>query len=219
MTTPPQFLVVKAPDASGQAMAALARAAAEDRGMVVAAAPRDGVEVLEPGSPHTATLIARFASEEDLRRAWVAPATERALAELGADGELVALSIGGLPPEGVPDAPFPTAASVEVPEAAGPPAWMLVEGGFTDQEAGQRYNEVIWPMLRERGAYYAAVVFGAGVTSLRGRWDEAVFAISRWPSLEAAHDFWYGERYQDVAVPIRTGKGAFSVLLLSGREG
>jgi hypothetical protein len=35
--------------------------------------------------------------------------------------------------------------------------------------------------------------------------------VSRWPTRAAADDFWYSERYQRVAIPLRLGAGRFTV--------
>jgi uncharacterized protein (DUF1330 family) len=53
------------------------------------------------------------------------------------------------------------------------------------------------------------------VTALHGEWSDVIFAISRWPTRAAAEDFWYSERYQKTAIPLRlNGAGRFTVSLL-----
>ncbi len=71
-------------------------------------------------------------------------------------------------------------------------------------------------MMRERGAYYIAFELGGSVTVLAGAWQEGIFAISRWPRRAHAEDFWFSERYQQTAIPIRTGVGRFDVQIIEG---
>ena len=77
------------------------------------------------------------------------------------------------------------------------------------------YRGIILPMMFERHAYYTAFELGGDVEVLSGAWDEAIFAISRWPSRAAARDFWLCERYQNDAIPLRLDVGRFSVALVA----
>ena len=52
------------------------------------------------------------------------------------------------------------------------------------------------------------------VTALSGVWRDQIFAISRWPTRAAAEDFWFCDRYQTQAIPLRVGYGRFDVNLL-----
>jgi uncharacterized protein (DUF1330 family) len=52
------------------------------------------------------------------------------------------------------------------------------------------------------------------VEALSGEWTEQILAISRWPTRAAAEDFWYSDRYQAEAIPIRLGAGRFTVHML-----
>jgi uncharacterized protein (DUF1330 family) len=54
---------------------------------------------------------------------------------------------------------------------------------------------------------------------LHGQWTDLIVAISRWPDIGRAHDFWFSERYQTVAIPTRTGAGRFDVQLVTGLAG
>ncbi|NJP12362.1 MAG: DUF1330 domain-containing protein, partial [Leptolyngbyaceae cyanobacterium RU_5_1] len=103
--------------------------------------------------------------------------------------------------------------------AATPPAYMLIEGTGIDDARMDQYRSIILPMLRERGAYYVAFELGGNVRVLAGEWAEGIFAISRWPDLAAAHDFWFCERYQKIAIPTRTGASRFEVQLTEGVAG
>ena len=74
---------------------------------------------------------------------------------------------------------------------------------------------IILPMMFERRAYYTVFELGGDVEVLSGSWDEAIFAISRWPSRSAARDFWLSERYQTEAIPLRLDVGRFAVALVA----
>lgn len=150
---------------SAPGLDSLARRCAEVGGAVQAQAPADRTQALEPGTPAMATLIASLPSAEALRTVW------REAGEPAGNGMLV-LSVPGLPP-----------------------AHMVIEGTAYDEEAIGRYRDVILPMMRERGSYYTVFELGGNVEVLAGEWDEAIFAISRWPTIAAARDFWYSERY------------------------
>lgn len=208
----PWFLTVKLPGADRGAIDAWASAAQAARATVLAAATPNAVEPLEPGTRHTGVVIARFPSEADLRAFW-------ASSDRPATGEATVLACAGLPWEGWPGHDVPTIATVTVPAAPNPRALMLIEGTGTDPDRMDRYRDIILPMMRERGAYYIAFELGGNVEVLAGDWSEGIFAISRWPEAAAAHDFWFSERYQATAIPIRTGVGRFDVQLMQGLAG
>jgi uncharacterized protein (DUF1330 family) len=204
----PWYLIVKVP--AGAAPDAAACVA--NRGEVVVRAAAAAVATLEPGTVQTSLLIARFAFAADLDAAWSAvaptlPATAQALAA------------PGLPYEGWPGHAVPTIATVDVPTGSTPRAFMLIEGTGTDDTRMDAYRDIILPMIRARGGYYPLFELGGGVRVLAGSWSEAVLAISRWPTIAAARDFWFSERYQTVAIPIRTGVGRFEVQLVEGCAG
>ena len=221
--TSAEFLYVQLP-APGAAAAALGAVVAEierSAGEVLACGDAASVETLEAGTPAAAVLVARWGGREAFAAAW-AGAVGSAVAGLTAGvGGALALAAEGLPPEGLPDQPdVPTVASVPIATLGTPPTYMAIQGTATDADRIVAYRDILLPMMKERGALY--VVFcigGSGVRVLHGSWDEQIFAISRWPTHAAAHDFWYSERYQAVAIPLRTGIGAFHVHLLRGRAG
>lgn len=219
----PELLVLQLPgdDLPLSGLARLAGAVADGGGEVLGCEPLERVELLEPGTPAAAVLVARWPTREGLDRAW-ALGVEAQFAELAAGRQgALALAAEGLPPEGLPDAlDIPTAASVPVEELHVPPSWMVIDGSVSDPVRIVAYRDIILPMMFERGSLYIAFcIGGSGVRVLRGAWDEQIFAISRWPTHASAHSFWYSERYQTEAIPIRTGIGAFHVHLLRGRAG
>lgn len=221
--TCPEFLILRLPggDLDAAQLDAAATAVAGAGGEVLALAPSSEVELLEPGSPAAAVLVARWPASSAFDAAWTAGVEVVVDGLVRGRGGALALAAQGLPPEGLPDQlEVPTVASVPVEQLPTPPTYMVIQGSVTDTERIAGYRNIILPMMMERGSLY--VVFcigGSGVRVLRGEWDEQIFAISRWPTHAAAHDFWYSERYQREAIPIRTGIGAFHVHLLRGRAG
>jgi len=211
----PAFLVVKPRVADPNMIAAWTDAVSLARGTILAAAVPDAVEVLEPGTSHTGLIIARFAWAPDLDAFWAGAAP--LVAALTQDSQVLAAN--GLAWEGWPGHMVPTIATVDVPAADGPPAYMLIEGTTFDQARIDDYRDIILPMLRARGAYYPLFELGGSVRVLHGVWREDIFAVSRWPSAALAHDFWFSERYQQTAIPTRTGAGRFDVQLTTGIAG
>lgn len=212
MSDLPAFLILKFPAASDAGSIkrwSLAISAA--RGTILAAATADAVKPLEEGCAHDALVLARFPVAGDLDRFWNTAPEQPA--------GLVALAADGLPWEGWPGHDVPTIATVTVPDDGAPRCYMLIEGTGHDEERLNRYRDIILPMLRERGAYYVLFSLGGTTRVLSGAWDEAVLAISRWPSQARAEEFWYSDRYQKVAVPIRTGVSRFDVQIVNGITG
>lgn len=127
------------------------------------------------------------------------------------------LSVAGLPYEGLPDTlEVPTIASVTPPANRGPCAYMVVQGRSTDQARMDQYRDIILPMIKAQGAYYTAFEIEGHVNLLCGKWPHDIFAISRWPDHDAGHAFWDSDRYQSIAIPVRTGAGNFLVHYLPG---
>jgi uncharacterized protein (DUF1330 family) len=208
----PWFLTLR----TSRAAKAWADAAAAARGTVLAAGDADWVKPLEQGTKHSGLVIVRFAFVADLDAFWASDAA-RALA--GGDPALVALASLGIAYEGWPGNFVPTIATVDVPMGETARTYMVIEGTGTDQHRMDRYRDTILPMMRERGSYYAAFELGGNVRVLAGEWDEGIFAISRWPTKALAEDFWYCDKYQNEAIPIRTGVGRFDVQIIEGIAG
>lgn len=213
----PCFLSLKVSAAVDEtAIAAWADALEAMRGTVLAAAPASLTHPLEPGTCHTGIVIARFGFVDDRDAFWESAKAQRLVV---ADPGLVALACDGIAYEGWPGNFIPTIATVNVPDAGCSRTFMLIEGTGTDQDRMDRYRDIILPMMRERGAYYIAFELGGAVKVLAGAWSEGIFAISRWPSSTLARDFWFSEKYQNEAIPIRTGVGRFDVQIVEGIAG
>ena len=208
----PRFLTLKTTVAHGTWVDAIVAA----RGTILAAGDATVVKPLEPGTEHTGLVIARFAFAADLNAFWISDIAKKLAAS---DPGLVALACNGIAYEGWPGNFVPTIATVDVPDAGAPRTLMVIEGTGTDQERMDRYRDMILPMMRERGAYYIAFELGGDVEVLAGAWSEGIFAISRWPSKALAEDFWYSDKYQNEAIPIRTGVGKFDVQIIEGIAG
>jgi uncharacterized protein (DUF1330 family) len=208
------FLVVQLPagaTAGEDPFTPIAAALERAGGTVLVQSPPTPLEVLEPGTPPEPTLIVRFAGIAALREAW------QTVDAQSLPPGFRAFAGAGLPPEGLPHSDLPTRANARPVEAEGPVAFMLVEGTATDQVRMGRYRDMIRPMILERGGYYVAYAPPAGVEVLVGERPPQALILSRWPTLGAARDFWYSERYQTEAIPTRTGAGEFRVLLFAAR--
>lgn len=219
--TVPQFLVLEVPDAVAvrTAFGPLADAIAAQGGTVLALAPPREVEVLEAGSRLAGVLIARWDARQGLEAFWSGAACRSAFAPIARVRGARAVSARGVPAAGLPGDFLPTIATVTAPRLPTPPAYMLVQGSVTDLEPIERYAGIIMPMLRERHGYYVVYAQAPDVTVLHGEWHEQAFIVSRWPTIEAARDFWWCDRYQLEAIPTRTGHGEFTVLLMPGIAG
>ncbi len=183
-------------------------------GILTAAARLDEVAALEPGSLPLHIWIARFPSMDEARRAF---ANRIDASELAQPEPPLVLAARAVPDDGFPPAMdfVPTRKNTD-PGAAQPPTLLLIEGSARDQERMDKYRDIILPMMKARRGYYAAFELGGNVEVLSGDWSEAIFAISRWPTRQAALDFWHAQTYQETAIPLRLDIGRFSVLMMTG---
>lgn len=218
---PPRFLLIQVPDlvAARACFERYAELVPASGGTVLAAALPREVITLEAGTRLDAVLIARWPDAAGVPAFWATRAAREAFAPIAAIAGARALSVPGLPTGGLPGDPLPTVASVSAPVVSTPPAYMLIQGTVTDPGPIQAYVGIIMPMLRERGGYYVVYARAPEVSVLHGEWTEHALIVSRWPLLALARDFWDCERYQTLAIPTRTGHGAFTVLLMPGRAG
>lgn len=218
----PVFLTVQIPtvlDATGYLQGAAALAA-DHRGQVLAATAATDVECLEDGTPPSAILLLQFENENSARSYWNEDAQQQLFAPMAAVPETSAILVKGLPYEGLPDMPeIPTTASVTPPDGRGPRAYMIIQGTAYDQPRMDEYRDIILPMIAEQGAYYVCFEIEGNAERLHGEWQHNIFAISRWPDHVAGHAFWDSDRYQNVAIPTRTGAGHFWVHFMIGETG
>jgi len=216
----PRFLVAEVPDlvAARRCFPALQARVAASGGTVLAAALPRSVEVLEAGSRLAAVFIARWDDAASLDAFWRSGGRGD-FAPAAAVAGSRAVSVKGVPSAGLPGDFLPTVATVDAPQLGTAPAYMLIQGSVTGLEAVQQYVGIIMPMLRERRGYYVVYAESPDVAVLHGEWSDQAFIVSRWPTIDAARDFWWCDLYQDTAIPVRTGHGAFTVLLMPGLAG
>jgi len=114
---------------------------------------------------------------------------------------------------------IPTIASVARSPIGLRNALMITRGSASNQTQMDKYRDVILPMMKERGSYYEAFALAAGeVVALSGEWQDQIFTVSRWPTRASAEDFWFADRYQVGAIPLRIGSGKFTVHVLDEAE-
>ena len=190
-------------------------AAQRGRCEVVAARGAHQLQALEPGTPLAHTWISRWPSKDAAREGFAA-LDLRTLQQPEPPQVLLAAAI---PDEGLPAAMdfVPTHRNVDavLPQ---PPTLMLIEGTATDQARMDRYRDIILPLMREQDAFYLSFELGGSVEVLSGAWEEAIFAISRWPQAHTARAFWLGRRYQEDAIPLRIDIGRFHVATMEGEH-
>jgi len=179
-------------------------------------APAGRVSCLEPGTTAAGMLIASMSDQSAINELVSEQLLPELAAKMPAGVAPKVLKISGLPLQGLPDLPdVPTVASVPRAPTGLRNALMVIQGSTTDPAQMDQYRDVILPMIKERGGYYEVFALADGeVTALSGVWADQIFAISRWPARTSAEDFWYSDRYQRVAIPLRLGAGHFSVHLL-----
>ena len=184
-------------------------AAAADTGTTISSTRLHDVDVLEPGTLPLHTLVIEFDSRQDA----LAAHQRLPLSIIEKPAAPQVLLTGKVPDAGFDDPAIPTRANVKAVPDDGP-VLLLIEGSASDQDAMDAYRDIILPMMFERHAYYTVFELGGSVEVLSGEWDEAIFAISRWPSARAARDFWLSERYQQDAIPLRLEIGRFAVSMV-----
>lgn len=201
------YLVVRtdAPDSRFCAF----RAAVENDHAVVAAARLHEVEALEPGTRPAHTLVIAFADRAAARAGWAAMPHDL----LADPAPPLVLLTGTVPPEGFDDPSIPTRANARGSKEDGP-VLLLIEGTGTDAAKMDRYRGILLPMMFALDAFYTVFELAGGIEVLSGAWDEAIFAVSRWPSRRAALEFWLSEKYQQEAIPLRLGHGHFEVAMI-----
>lgn len=218
MSTPaPGLLVVKAfcPHACFERFLRALPSLGEQAGKTLFARALHEVVALEPGSVPAHVLVLCYPDGAARDAGWQAIEPLARGTGLFDGREPIVLAMTGIPPEGLGEL-IPTAANVPVSPAFQAPAYLLIEGSATDQQRMDRYRDIILPMMRERSSYYIAFELGGNVKVLSGKWSEAIFAISWWPSMGHALDFWLARRYQQDAIPLRLDIGHFDVLAANG---
>ena len=191
----------------------LAALAERNGGTVFAHAPAGRVACLEPATVGAGLLIARWPDWGPAKAAASGALLKHLEKSLPHGPQPTVMIAEGLPPEGLPQMlDVPTVASVPKPPMGLRNMFLLIRGSSWDQPKLDAYRDVILPMHKERGGYYESFAIAPGqVEAISGKWNEQIFAISRWPTRASAEDFWFSQRYQTVAIPLRLGAGRFAV--------
>ena len=98
------------------------------------------------------------------------------------------------------------------------PAYLVVFGTVHDRPAFmQGYAGKLPPVYDQYGGTYLAVGGGDKIEVLEGNYEPASYVISRWKSVEAAHEFWNSPEY----APLKKARidhnwGDFDVVLIEG---
>jgi uncharacterized protein (DUF1330 family) len=95
------------------------------------------------------------------------------------------------------------------------PAYLLVQGHVTDREGFKAYSAALPPIYRKYRGEYIALVPAPLVEVVEGDPEHRSVVIARFPSREAAREFWYSPEYAE-AKKLRDGKGTFYVTILDG---
>ena len=106
-------------------------------------------------------------------------------------------------------------AAADTPEA---PAYMIVLGEVLDRPAFMEgYAAKLPPLYEEYGGAYLALGGGPGIEVLEGDYAPPSYVISKWPSAQAARDFWKSDGYDVLRrARIDNAWGDFDVLLVTG---
>ena len=98
------------------------------------------------------------------------------------------------------------------------PAYMIVLGEVFNRPAFMEgYAAKLPPLYNEFGGAYIALGGGPGIEVLEGDYAPPSYVISKWPSAQAARDFWNSEAYDELRrARIDNAWGEFDVLLVAG---
>lgn len=90
-------------------------------------------------------------------------------------------------------------------------AYIVVAARIDDRAGGFiEYSKRAAELTSRCGGEY--IVRGSANTVLEGdMWNGRACVVSRWPSLEAAREFWNSKEYQEVLKPLRAGTGLYDV--------
>jgi uncharacterized protein (DUF1330 family) len=98
------------------------------------------------------------------------------------------------------------------------PGYLLVQGVVTDIEGFKAYNAALPSIYQKFGGHYLTVTPAAQVEVAEGEPRRESILIAKFPSKQAAWDFWNSTEYA-AAKKLREGKGRFFVSVLEGLPG
>lgn len=98
------------------------------------------------------------------------------------------------------------------------PGYLVVQGTVTDMEGFKAYNAALPPIYQKFGGHYIALMPAPKVEVAEGEPRNESILIAKFPSKEAAWNFWNSPEYT-AAKKLREGKGRFFVTVLDGLPG
>ena len=98
------------------------------------------------------------------------------------------------------------------------PAYLIVLGEVIDRPAFMEgYAAKLPPLYEQYGGAYLALGGGPGIEVLEGAYTPPSYVISKWPSMQAAREFWISEGYDALRrARIDNEWGDFDVMLVQG---
>lgn len=92
-------------------------------------------------------------------------------------------------------------------------AYIIVRGKDYDREALAAYNAALPPIYAKYGGTYIALAPKGAYKMLEGEDLSDAIVMSKWPSVEAAQEFWDSPEYRE-AIKLREGNGQFTVVIV-----
>lgn len=97
--------------------------------------------------------------------------------------------------------------------AAPPPGYMIVIGTNVESERMGPYARATIPLLLEYGGRLLFISEENAAEVLEGPAFTSSLRVFEFPSLQHARDFYFSERYQREAIPLREGLGTLNVIV------
>ncbi len=98
-------------------------------------------------------------------------------------------------------------------QAATPPGYMIVIGTNVDSARMGPYARATIPLLLEYGGRLLFISEEQAAEILEGPAFTSSIRVFEFPSLQHARDFYFSERYQREAIPLREGLGTLNVIV------
>jgi uncharacterized protein (DUF1330 family) len=93
------------------------------------------------------------------------------------------------------------------------PGYMIVIGRGVDSPRMGPYARATIPLLLEYGGELLFISEEGAAEVLEGGPFQSSIRVFRFPSLQHARDFYYSDRYQQEAIPLREGLGQLDVIV------
>lgn len=92
-------------------------------------------------------------------------------------------------------------------------AYLIIQAKITDWPKFKAYTDVVPSLVSQFGGEY--IVMDGKPITLEGHLSDTSLVVSKWPSHEAAQNFWNSKEYQQAKL-LREGTGEFTVSLVNG---